>query len=67
MKGTAIYALRMGMVKESPCPRVVLPDRQEREKNIFTIEEAQAFLDALDGESLRYVVFLVPARRAARL
>lgn len=55
------YALRMGVVKENPCPRVVLPERQEREKNIFTIEETQAFLDALDGEPLRYVVFFVLA------
>lgn len=51
----------MGVVKENPCSRIVLPERQEREKNIFTIEETQAFLDALDGEPLRYVVFFAPA------
>ena len=55
------YALRMGVVKENPCSRIVLPERQEGEKKIFTIEETQAFLDALDGEPLRYVVFFVLA------
>ena len=39
----------------------MLPERQESEKKIFTIEETQAFLDALDGEPLRYVVFFVLA------
>lgn len=55
------YALRMGVAKENPCSRIVLPERQESEKKIFTIEETQAFLDALDGEPLRYVVFFVLA------
>ena len=51
----------MGVAKENPCSRIVLPERQESEKKIFTIEETQAFLDALDGEPLRYVVFFVLA------
>ena len=33
------YALRMGVAKENPCSRIVLPERQESEKKIFTIEE----------------------------
>ena len=49
ISGVFAYALRMGVVKENPCPRIVLPERRDREKNIFTIEETWAFLDAFDG------------------
>ena len=49
ISGVFTYALRMGVVKENPCPRIVLPERRDREKNIFTIEETWAFLDAFDG------------------
>ncbi|MEH2939055.1 site-specific integrase [Lawsonibacter sp. JLR.KK007] len=52
------YAVRMGMVQHNPCRAVTLPPLETgKEKACYTLEEAQAFLDALASAPLRWQVF----------
>lgn len=52
------YAIKMDMVMKNPCRAVTLPSmRSAGEKKCYTLEEAQAFLDALAGAPLRWQVF----------
>ena len=49
------YAIKMGMLQYNPCRAVTLPPLEE--KVCYTLEEAQAFLDALADAPLRWQVF----------
>lgn len=52
------YAIKMDMVAKNPCRAVTLPPlRSGAEKVCYTLEEAQAFLDALADAPLRWQVF----------
>lgn len=52
------YAVKMGMVQHNPCRAVTLPPLETgKEKVCYTLEEAQAFLDALASAPLRWQVF----------
>ncbi len=52
------YAVKMGMVQHNPCRAVSLPPlKTGKEKVCYTLEEAQAFLDALASAPLRWQVF----------
>lgn len=52
------YAVKMGMIQRNPCQAVTLPHQDTgKEKRCYTLEEAQAFLDALTGAPLRWQVF----------
>lgn len=55
------YAVRMGMVAVNPCERVTLPAMGKREKECYTLEEAQHFLDTLQGAPLKYQAFFALA------
>lgn len=52
------YAIKMGMLQYNPCKAVTLPplDRS-KEKVCYTLEEAQAFLDALADAPIQWQVF----------
>lgn len=41
------YALRMHIISENPCKYVVLPKAEQVERDCYTLEEAQHFLDLL--------------------
>ena len=52
------YAIKMDMVAKNPCRAVTLPHSDAgKEKQCYTLEEAQMFLDALTGAPLRWQVF----------
>ena len=52
------YAIKMGMIQNNPCRAVTLPPLDSgKEKVCYTLEEAQAFLDALTGAPLRWQTF----------
>ena len=54
------YAVKMQMVKENPCRNVTLPKPDTKEREIYTIEEAQQLLKLFekeDKENFKYVVF----------
>lgn len=52
------YAIKMGMLQHNPCRSVTLPPLDiGAEKKCYSLEEAQAFLDALAGAPLRWQVF----------
>lgn len=52
------YAMKMDMITKNPCRAVTMPPmRCNGEKRCYTLEEAQAFLDALTGAPLRWQVF----------
>ena len=51
------YAVRMGVVRENPCSKVVLPKNEQTEKEIYTAEDIRRFLSLLNGEPLKYQAF----------
>lgn len=56
------YAIKMGMLQYNPCRAVTLPPLDTgKEKQCYTMEEAQAFLDALVDAPLRWQVFFALA------
>ncbi len=44
------YAITQGIVKENPCRGVALPTIQPKERDCYTLEEAQRFLELLQDE-----------------
>lgn len=56
------YGVRMGMIPANPCTNVVLPPLEKKEKDVYTEEEAQAFLQDLIQEApSKYQAFFVLA------
>ena len=58
------YAIKMQMVKENPCKNVTLPKPDTKEREIYTLEEAQQLLELFDQEeecNFKYVVFFTLA------
>lgn len=55
------YAFRFGMIPENPCKRVTIPTAPTPERECYTIEEAQAFLESLDKAPTKYRAFFVLA------
>ena len=51
------YATKTGVIKENPCRNVFLPPVKTKPRDIYTLEEAQQFLDLLKIEPLMYQVF----------
>ena len=52
------YAVRMGVLKYNPCAAVTLPATDTgKEKQCYTLEEAQAFLDALAAAPIEWQAF----------
>ncbi len=47
MSSVLDYAVRMGLIADNPCRRANLPSVKHTEKDCYTLEEAQAFIDAL--------------------
>lgn len=55
------YAVRMGMIQNNPCRNVILPPLEKKEKEVYTLDEAQTFLDSLQTAPLKYQAFFVLA------
>lgn len=55
------YAVKMGAIQDNPCRRVSLPSLEQKEKEVYTLEEAQRFLDSLEEAPLMYQVFFTLA------
>ena len=48
------YAVRMEVVSDNPCHRVILPKIQKAEKKIYTPEEVRTLMGYLEHEDIRY-------------
>ena len=55
------YAVKMGAIRDNPCSRVTLPPLDHKEKEVYTLEEAQRFLDSLEQAPLEYQAFFTLA------
>lgn len=55
------YAVRMGMIRDNPARNVILPPLEHGEKECYTLEEAQRFLDSLGRAPTKYQAFFVLA------
>ena len=55
------YAVRMGMVRDNPCSRVVVPKGESKEKEIYSIQEMSELLSMLESAPLKYRAFFVLA------
>ena len=55
------YAVRMGMIQHNPAQNVTLPHTQRKEKECYSIEEAQTFLESLENAPTKYRTFFVLA------
>lgn len=55
------YAFRFGMISENPCRRVILPAKENVERDCYSLEEAQRFLDSLEQAPTKYRAFYVLA------
>ncbi len=51
------YAVRMGIVRENSCVRVVLPKLVRKEKKIYTVEETVRLMELLRKEPVKYRAF----------
>lgn len=51
------YGIKMGVVSDNPCSRVTSPKIEQKEKQIYTPEEAMHFLDLLSNEPIKYRAF----------
>lgn len=55
------YAVRMGMIQHNPAQNVTLPNTEKKERECYTLEEAQAFLESLENAPTKYKAFFVLA------
>ena len=55
------YAVRMDLVPDNPCRRVVIPKGEAKEKEIYTLEEVEAIFAALENEPLKFKIFIILA------
>ncbi|EWM52361.1 tyrosine-type recombinase/integrase [Ruminococcus flavefaciens] len=55
------YAVRMGMLSDNPCRRVVVPKTEGTEKEIYTLDEVKKLFSNLSNEPLNYQMYLTLA------
>jgi integrase len=55
------YAGRMDMIKDNPARRVKIQKAEPKEKEIYTLKEAQTFLDRMQTEPLEFQAFFALA------
>lgn len=55
------YAIRFDMISANPCKRVIVPAGARKEKEVYTLEEAQAFLESLESAPIKYKAFFTLA------
>lgn len=55
------YAIKMQMIADNPCKRVIMPNMSQTERDCYTLEEAHQFLDILQTAPLKYQAFFTLA------
>lgn len=55
------YAVRFDMIPSNPCSRVTVPSAPQTEREVYSLEEAQRFLDSLEKAPTKYRAFFVLA------
>ena len=63
------YAIRMGMLTDNPCRRVVVPRSEQEEKQIYTLDEVKTLYEHLKDEPMKYIDFensLIHVRRTSQ-
>ena len=55
------YAVRMGMLTDNPCRRVFLPKNEQKEREIYTLDQVRILFEHLPEEPMKYQVFLMLA------
>lgn len=55
------YAMKFDMIPSNPCSRVTVPSITREEKDVYTLEETQRFLDSLSEAPPMYQSFFVLA------
>ena len=58
------FAIESGMISDNPCRNVVLPKLCRKEKEIYSLEELEEFLNLLnelDGDEMKYKMFFMLA------
>lgn len=54
------YAIRLGMLQHNPCRNANLPNVQRTEREMYTLEEAQIFLDRLTEKApIKYQCYFI--------
>ena len=61
ISGVFSYAVSQGMISTNPCKGVKLPPVGTRERACYTLEEAQAFLAALQTEPMHWRIYYILA------
>ncbi len=57
ISGVFTYAVRVGLVSENPCSKVVIPRGEVKEKEIYSQEEMQQLLSLMQNQPLKYRAF----------
>jgi len=55
------YAVRFDMIQDNPCRRVTIPSGPKEARDIYSLEEAQRFLDSLENAPTKYRAFFTLA------
>ena len=55
------YATKLDMIRDNPCRRVTVPSATPTERDVYTLEEAQRFLESLEQAPIKYKAFFVLA------
>lgn len=55
------YAIKMQMISDNPCKYVTIPNAQQLERDCYTLEEAQHFLELLTEAPTKYQAFFTLA------
>ena len=55
------YGYNLELIKGNPCKQVVIPTGEKTEREVYTLEEAQRFLDSLESAPIMYRAFFVLA------
>ncbi len=55
------YAMKLDMIRDNPCRRVTVPSATPTEREVYTLEEAQRFLESLEQAPIKYKAFFILA------
>ncbi len=53
--------MKLDMIRDNPCRRVTVPSVTPTEREVYTLEEAQRFLESLEQAPIKYKAFFILA------
>ena len=53
------YAVRMEMIHENPCCRVIVPKGEKKEKEIYTLDEVRKLFSIVETAPMKYRTFFI--------